>query len=79
METVTLRVLVRDPIKVKKWTRAGKAVQVTDRGEPLWVIRPAKGEEESIPPGEIESELAEMLREPKSKISASKLVLESRR
>jgi hypothetical protein len=79
METVTLRVLVRDPIKVKKWTRAGKAVQVTDRGEPLWVIRSAGTEEENIPAGEIDKELAEMLREPKSKISASRLVLESRR
>jgi hypothetical protein len=79
METVTLRVLVRDPIKVKKLTRSGKPVQVTERGEPLWVIRSAKAEEEGIPADEIESELADILRSPKSTISASKILRDSRR
>ena len=41
MKTVTLRTLVREPIKVKRWTRAGSSVQVTDNGKPLWVIQPA--------------------------------------
>ena len=80
METVTLRLLMRDPIKIKKWTRSGKTVQVTDRGQPLWVIRSAKAvQNEGIPADEWEKEMQEMAREPKSSISAARIVIESRR
>lgn len=80
MKTVTLRTLVREPIKVKRLTRAGSSVQVTDKGKPLWIIQPvtsAADEERRI--REIDELLDEVLRSPRSKISLSKIVLESRR
>src|ERR1039458_10756327 len=40
MKTITLRMLLREPQKVKRWTRTGKSVQVTDSGEPLWILQP---------------------------------------
>jgi hypothetical protein len=70
---------MRNPIKVKKWTRSGKVVQITDRGQPLWVIRSAKFEEEGIPADEFEREMEEIRKEPKSSIPLSSIVLESRR
>jgi hypothetical protein len=80
MKTVTLRTLVREPLKVKRITRTGKSVQVTDNGHPLWIIQPAKTQvDEELRQLEIEKELAEVLRGPKSRIPLSKIVLESRR
>ena len=80
MKTVTLRTLVREPLKVKRMTRTGKPVQVTDHGEPLWIIQPATTPaDEELRRREIEEELAEVLRGPKSKIPLSKMVIESRR
>ena len=81
VKTITLRTLLREPLKVKRMTRAGQTVQVTDKGGPLWVIRPANGTEadEEHRRNEIEAELAEVLRGPRSKIPLSKIVLESRR
>ena len=81
MTTISLRTLVREPRKVKRMTRAGKSVQVTDNGHPLWILNPASGSEadEQRRRQEIETELAEVLRGPRSKISLSKIVLESRR
>jgi hypothetical protein len=38
VKSITLRTLVREPLKVKRITRAGKAVQVTDNGKPLWIL-----------------------------------------
>ena len=81
MKTITLRTLVREPLKVKRLMRAGKPVQVTDRGRPLWILQPANGTaaDEERRRREIEEELAAVLREPMSKIPLSKIVLESRR
>lgn len=81
MNTISLRTLVREPLKVKRMTRAGQSVQVTDNGEPLWILNPAKGTEadEEQRRREIEELFAEVLRGPRSKISLSKIVLESRR
>lgn len=81
MTTVSLRTLVREPLKVKKLTRAGKSVQVTDNGEPLWILQAATGTaaDEERRQREIEEELAEVLRGPRSSIPLSKIVLESRR
>jgi antitoxin (DNA-binding transcriptional repressor) of toxin-antitoxin stability system len=42
MKTISLRTLVREPLKVKRMTRAGQAVQVTDNGEPLWILHPGQ-------------------------------------
>ena len=80
MTTISLRTLVREPLKVKRMTRTGRPVQVTDQGRPLWVIHPAttpadvEGRQR-----EIEEELAAVLREPTSTLLLSKLVVESRR
>ena len=80
MKTVTLRTLVREPLKVKRITRTGKPVCVTDNGEPLWVIHPAESganEEERI--RAIDEILDEVLRETPSKVSLAKVLDESRR
>jgi hypothetical protein len=81
MKVISLRTLVREPLKVKRMTRAGRSVQVTDNGEPLWILQPANGTvaDEERRRQEIEAELVEVLRGPRSKIPLSKIVLESRR
>lgn len=81
MKTITRRTLVREPLKVKRMTRAGKAVQVTDSGAPLWILQPARATDaqEADRRRAIEELLDEMLREQPSKISAGKLLDESRR
>jgi len=80
MKTISLRTLVREPIKVKRITRSGETVQVTDGGQPLWVIHPAAlGEDSTQRRLEIEQELAQVLKEPKSTLPLSKIILESRR
>jgi len=47
MKTITLRFLLREPLEVKRLTRAGESITVTDHGSLLCVIRPA-GRKESI-------------------------------
>jgi hypothetical protein len=80
MKTVTLRTLVREPLKVKCITRTGKSVQVTDNGKPLWIIQPAATRADAkLRRREMEAELAEVLRGPRSAIPLSKVVLDSRR
>jgi hypothetical protein len=80
MKTISLRTLVREPLKVKRITRSGQSVQVTDNGEPLWVLQPAEGhanEEERL--RATDKILDEVLRERPSRISAARLLEESRR
>jgi len=80
MKTIALRRLMREPLKVKRWTRTGQPVQITDNGEPLWVIQPAVTDtDEEQRRREIEELFAEVRRGPRSKIPLSKIVLESRR
>jgi hypothetical protein len=81
MKTITLRTLVREPLKVKRITRTGKSVQVTDNGQPLWILQPANGTEadEEERRRAIDEVLDQVLRQKPSKISLSKIVLESRR
>ena len=81
MKTISLRTLVREPRKVKRMTGAGLQVQVTDHGKPLWILHAANGTEkdEAERRRAIDEILDEVLRGPRSKISLSKLVLESRR
>lgn len=80
MKTVTLRTLVREPLKVKRLTRAGKTVQVTDNGRPLWIIQSAAVQvDEAEQRREIENELAEVLRGPKNSLALSEIILASRR
>ena len=81
MKTISLRTLVREPLKVKRMTRSGKPVQVTDNGHPLWIIQPANGTQadEEQRRREIEELSSEVRRGPRSKIPLSRIVLESRR
>ncbi|MDB6038995.1 MAG: hypothetical protein JWM99_2836 [Verrucomicrobiales bacterium] len=80
MKTISLRMLVREPLKVKRMTRSGKPVQVTDNGRPLWVIHPAvTKDDQEHRRAEIEAELAEVLSASRSEIALSKIILESRR
>ena len=80
MKSITLRTLVREPRKVKRWTHAGKPVQVTDRGEPLWILQPAEAtpDEKGRRRATLEM-LEEVLRERPSRVNAARLLEESRR
>jgi Arc/MetJ family transcription regulator len=81
MKSITLRTLVREPLKVKRMTRTGQPVRVTDSGQPLWILQPAGGTDADE--GErrcaIEKMFNEVLRERPSRISAARLLEESRR
>ena len=81
MKTISLRTLVREPLKVKRITRTGKSVQVTDNGKPLWILQPANGTDtdEAARRRAIDEILDEVLKEKPSKISLSKILDESRR
>ena len=74
MKTITLRTLMREPLTVKRLTRTGKSVQVTDSGEPLWILQPANcalvEAERLRATAEI---LDEVLRDTPSRISAARL------
>lgn len=81
METVTLRMLLRQPGRVKKLTRAGKTVHVTDNGQPLWIITSAEQplETDGERAAAIDAILDEVLNAKPSSLSLSKIVLDSRR
>jgi hypothetical protein len=80
MKTVTLRTLVREPLKVKRWTRTGESVRVTDSGEPLWILQAADTAPDEAERRRATAEiLEEVLRERPSRISAARLLEESRR
>jgi len=81
MKTISLRTLVREPLKVKRMTRTGQSVQVTDNGEPLWILQPANGTEadEEERRRAIDEILDEVFSEKPSKISLSRILDESRR
>ncbi len=80
MTTITLRTLVREPLKVKRLTRAGKPVQVTDNGTPLWILQPASSPDDEEERLRVTDEiLDEVLAGRPSKISAGRLLEESRR
>jgi hypothetical protein len=79
MKTVTLRTLVRDPRKVKRLTRGGATVEVTDNGKPLWLIQPIKDFDEAERLRVTDEALDEVLRGRVSAVSAVKILEESRR
>jgi hypothetical protein len=80
MKIIPLRQLLREPLKVKRWTRAGQTVRVTDDGRPLWVLRadPADQFDKEYEEG-LQRDLEELLRQPKSTISLCRLIKKSRR
>ncbi len=80
MKTISLRTLIREPRKVKRMTRTGKPVQVTDNGQPLWILRPANGADDEAERLRVTDEiLDEVLQGRPSRISAVRLLEESRR
>lgn len=80
MKAISLRSLLREPLKVKRLTRSGQSVQVTDKGKPLWVIQPAAEEvDQEQRARAIDELLNEALRSPRSPVSAATLLKESRR
>jgi hypothetical protein len=80
MKTIPLRQLVREPIRVKRWTRAGQTVQITDHGEPLWTLHAAvTPSDEAKRRQDIEELLDEMLAQPKSPFTLSRIIKDSRR
>ncbi len=80
MKTITLRTLLREPLKVKRMTRTGQPVRVTDAGQPLWILSPAHSPiDADRRRRELEEELADVLRSRGSRMALSTLILESRR
>ncbi len=80
MKSIPLRSLLREPVKVKRLTRSGQSVRVTDNGKPLWVIQPAdQPEEDAERARAIDELLDEALRSPRSKISLSEILEKERR
>ncbi len=80
MKTITLRQLLREPLAAKRWTHAGKPVQVTDKGKPLWILQPAEvGRDDEARRRATDEILDEVLREAPSSISAVRLLEECRR
>ena len=81
MKTIPLRKLLREPVKVKRLTRSGQRVQITDNGKPLWVIQSAAQEEEDDQERarDIDELLKAALRARRSPVSAAALLEESRR
>lgn len=80
MKTIPLRQLLRAPVAVKRLTRSGQSVQVTDNGRPLWILQPAaRDEADPERAREIDELLDEALRAPRSPVRAAALLEESRR
>jgi hypothetical protein len=81
MTKITLRTLLREPLKVKRLTRLGQKVHVTDRGELLWMLQgaPDKADDEAGRRNAIDEILDEVLSEKPARISAVRVLEESRR
>jgi hypothetical protein len=80
VKTISLRTLVREPLKVKRMTRAGQSVRVTDNGKPLWILQSANASVDEAERLRATDEiLDEVLRGRPSKVSAARLLEESRR
>lgn len=80
VKTIPLRSLLREPTKVKRLTRSGQSVQITDNGKPLWLIQPAAQEQnDQERTRAIDQLLDEALRAPRSSVSAVALLEQSRR
>jgi len=80
MKTIPLRQLLRQPLTVKRWTRAGQTVQVTDNGEPLWTVQAAVTScDREKRRQAIEELLDKAQQQPKSSVSLSRLIKDSRR
>jgi antitoxin (DNA-binding transcriptional repressor) of toxin-antitoxin stability system len=82
MKTITLRTLVRASRAVKRLTRAGEPVQVTDRGRPLWILQPvgdASPARSADDRAALDAELEALLAEPRRATPLSAFVRAARR
>lgn len=81
MKSITLRTLVREPLKVKRMTGAGQPVEITDKGQPLWILQPATDTraDETRRRAAIDEILDEVLREKPASLCAARILEESRR
>jgi hypothetical protein len=82
MKSITLRTLVRSSRAVKRLTRTGQPVQVTDRGRPLWILQPATGAAPALSApddAEFDEELEAVLAEPITAAPLSAFVDAARR
>jgi hypothetical protein len=88
MTTLPLRDLLRQPSKVKRLTRAGHVVRITDRGVPLWDLQPVTVPEKNQSDSELrraaEEVFAELLAEKPlpthpGSVPVSEVVIKSRR
>lgn len=80
MKTITLRTLLQEPAKVKRWTCDGESVKVTDNGKPLWILQAATTTLDEEKRRRVTAQiLDEVLRETPSRISAVRLLQNSRR
>lgn len=78
MKTLPLRTLLRDPLKVKRITKGGASVRITDNGKRLWLLQPDVEEKVDDDRG-LDEFLEESRRMKISSISAVKIIEESRR
>jgi len=79
MKSIPLRQLLREPIRVKRITRAGQSVQITDHGQPLWIAQPALARgDDAERVRAIDELLDEVLRQPVSPLSLSEIVKDGR-
>jgi hypothetical protein len=79
MKSLQLGELLRHPSNIKKLTATGQSVLITDNGKPLWVLAASTPFLPESHAEEVDDEFDAMLAEPISAVSASNLVLSSRR
>lgn len=85
MKTLPLTELMRRPQAVKKLTSKGQTVTITEQGKALWLLKAAESAQDLVSDDKaagdawLDAEMGRMLREPKTGVSASQLILDSRR
>jgi len=85
MKMLPLTELVRRPQAVKKLTARGQTVTITEEGKALWLLKAVESVQDSDSDGKaardewLDAEMDLMLKEPKTGVSATQLILESRR
>jgi len=79
LKSIPLRTLLREPLKVKRLTRAGQSLRITDNGRPLWILKAADVTDDTERLAAVNQILDEVLREPLSNLSLSKIIRDSRR
>ncbi|HBJ87885.1 MAG TPA: hypothetical protein DDZ88_29305 [Verrucomicrobiales bacterium] len=85
MKMLPLTELVSRPQAVKKLTARGQTVTITEEGKALWVLKAIESVQNSDSDDKaardewLDAEMDRMLKEAKTGVSATQLILESRR